>query len=142
MTAEARIPGLMTWVNWIKPFSSTLMDKQTLLVFKTKDVSFLMNTLSLSHTHMEISFASNLQIQKEGLSFLPSRSFFVRLGDSLCLVTHQKHVWLIRICSSFVLPLTRSLHRREGQKNGVDVSVSKKEKENENFLSLHLFIFL
>lgn len=72
------------------------------------------HSLSLTHTHMEISFASNLQIQKEGLSFLPSRSFFVRLGDSLCLVTHQKHVWLIRICSSFVLPLTRSLHRREG----------------------------
>lgn len=97
--------------------------------------------LSLRNTHTwKFLFAFNLQIQKDGL--FPSRPLFVRLGDSLCLVTHQKHVWLIRICSSFVLPLTRSLHRREGQKNGVDVSVSKKEKENENFLSLHLFIFL
>jgi len=51
MSAEARIPALMTWVNWIKRFSSTLMDKQTHPLFKTKDVSFLVNSFSHAHTH-------------------------------------------------------------------------------------------
>lgn len=89
MSAEARIPALMTWVNWIKPFSFTLMDKQTPPLFKTKDVSFIVNSFSHAHTHgnffLCFFLASNLlQIQKRDFFPLTFRSFvrFSLLGHT------------------------------------------------------------
>src|ERR1044072_2513982 len=92
MSAEAaRILELMTWVNWIKPFFSTLMDKhkhkllhqlqqQSLpAVFKTnKDVSFSYTCIKISSFfQILIPFSSNFKKRKETLplslfSFAPS----------------------------------------------------------------------
>lgn len=75
---EAKIPGLMIWVNWIKPFLCILMDRLTPPLFKTKDVSFV--SLSLSNTY----------IYRKKLKFflLPTIFFKFRNGKTLYLAFH------------------------------------------------------
>lgn len=70
--------------------------------------------LSLRNTHTwKFLFAFNLQIQKDGL--FPSRPLFVRLGDSLCLVTPKACLWF----DSYLQQLRTSFDQILAQKRGV-----------------------
>jgi len=87
---------------------STVQDQRRELSRKL----FLTRTHTWKFLSLFFFLASNLLQFKRGT--FPSHFSFV--CEILFVGSHQKHVWLIPICSSFVLPLTKSLQRREGQK--------------------------
>ena len=75
-STEAKILELMIWENWIKPFFYILMVKLTLLVFKTKDVSFFSLSLSLKCSYIKEQQINMFLISTDLLQFRKKSTCF------------------------------------------------------------------